>query len=680
MSDNRFPDNDKLQKAYLDSLRRQERLNAGLEGEENSPVDAHTYEDPEEKDPEIYNKIVSEIERKRAVRSSSIWSDEPVIPVKDSVWLDQGKQEKPAPVKEPEGRKPSNRTTFELKLTEDMKEKLRGSEKPEPPKQTPPKETSPSRQRPAGQSSRTRQRPAEQSSSRQRPAESTSRTRQRPEASSRTRERTPSPEASPARVRPAAAAKAKYKDHETEFSFINAVLCILMVFGVGLALVVMKRESGVLESENRMYAKFPEFTAKSYFTGEFTDGIVNFYTDTIPNREKFKSFSSTFSKLFGINTDDYSVIGDVHEGEKQQLDEEKIRTTTKATIYTGEYTTTTTSNGGKTLDDSQNEQSQSETETVRPVETVKKDVVPEEGEWAGNIVMANMGTPEVRAMPIFYGLFENGEEYAGVLNDYKKMVGQTVNVYNMQVPLASAYYLPRKMREQGVGSDQHDCILNVNASLNGVIGVDLYDVLGAHDDEYIYSRTDHHWQPLGAYYAAQEFAKEAGVPFADLSTYQRCEIEGFCGTLYAYSENNLELKQYPDTFIYYKPQNSYTIDYYDESFSSVDENKGHSLFFDWVSGVNCYSAILGGDLDIPEIKTDVHNGRTLVVIKDSYGNALIPFLTGSFEKIYVVDFRYATISMQDFFNRVHATDILFGLSISGSYTNSHIKAIRNIMQ
>ena len=664
MSDNRFPDNDKLQKAYLDSLRRQERRNAGLDGEDNDPVDAHKYRDPEEKDPEVYNKIVSEIERKRAVRSSSIWSDEPVIPVKESIWLNK---EKAAPKQEPayEKKPANNRTTFELKLSEEMKEKLGRAGGAAQTAREPLREENASRPRQrAGQTSNTRKRPEGQSSH----------TRPHPDV----REREPVAETAPARVS-TSAAKPKFKDHETEFSFINAVLCILMVFGVGISLVVMKRESGVLESENRMYAEFPKFSAKSYFSGDYADGIVNFYTDTIPNREKFKSFSSTFSKLFGISDDEYSVIGEVHEGEKQQLDEEKLRTTTKATVYTGGYTTTT-SNGGKTLDESQGEQTQSVTESTRPVETVKKDVIPEEGEWAGNIVMVNMGTPEVRAMPIFYGLFENGEKYAGVLNDYKKMVGPTVNVYNMQVPLASAYYLPKKMREQGVGTDQHDSILNVNASLDGVIGIDLYGVLGAHDDEYIYSRTDHHWQPLGAYYAAQEFAKEAGVPFAELSTYQRCEIEGFCGTLYGYSENNPELKQYPDTFIYYKPRNNYTTDYYDESFSNILENRGHSLFLDWVTGVNCYSAILGSDLGIPAIKTDVHNGRNLVVIKNSYGNALIPFLTGSFENIYVVDYRYATISMQDFFNRIHATDVLFGLSISGSYTDTHIQAMRNIMQ
>lgn len=50
-----------------------------------------------------------------------------------------------------------------------------------------------------------------------------------------------------------------------------------------------------------------------------------------------------------------------------------------------------------------------------------------------------------------------------------------------------------------------------------------------------------------------------------------------------------------------------------------------TLFFDYAEGVNCYSAILNVDQEIAEIDTGVDNGRVLVVFKDSFGNALIPF-------------------------------------------------------
>ena len=147
--------------------------------------------------------------------------------------------------------------------------------------------------------------------------------------------------------------------------------------------------------------------------------------------------------------------------------------------------------------------------------------------------------------------------------------------------------------------------------------------------------------------------------------------------MYGYTNYLEDLKQYPDTYYYYKPTNQYTIRYYDDAFRNP---KDGSLFYDWAHGVNTYSTILGGDVNIAEIETDVQNGRTLVLIKNSYGNAMVPYFVDSFQKIYVVDFRYVKIGMQDFFQRVGATDVLFGVAISSCYTKQHINAIEEIMR
>jgi hypothetical protein len=40
------------------------------------------------------------------------------------------------------------------------------------------------------------------------------------------------------------------------------------------------------------------------------------------------------------------------------------------------------------------------------------------------------------------------------------------------------------------------------------------------------------------------------------------------------------------------------------------------------------------------IKTDVHNGKKVLVMKDSFGNAWVPFLLPHYEEIYVVDARF----------------------------------------
>lgn len=100
--------------------------------------------------------------------------------------------------------------------------------------------------------------------------------------------------------------------------------------------------------------------------------------------------------------------------------------------------------------------------------------------------------------------------------------------------------------------------------------------------------------------------------------------------------------------------------------------------FDYAEGVNCYSAILNVDQEIAEIDTGVDNGRVLVVFKDSFGNALIPFFTHGFSKIYVCDFRYFDINAIDFCKEVGCTDLLFAISLTSCSTPSKVDCLNNI--
>lgn len=483
----------------------------------------------------------------------------------------------------------------------------------------------------------------------------------------------------------------KYKRYQRIFNLINIAACLLLLFGIGLRLLIGKRASGFLQSENRNLAEFPTFSLSSYFSGDYTSDITYYYTDTIPNREGLRNLANKFTDHFGLHKDDVEIIGSPVQADKGAVESSKADEGNAVTVYTGgrEDTTTTaaatTVSGAAAVSESavSSDAAVTQTETqpavTEPVQTKKRTEIPDEGEVVNQaVIVSGKGTPEVRAMPMFGGIYDVGKQYAGVLNDYKAMVGDKVNVYNMSVPLSSAFYCPKNLAANY--SDQHDCIINIANSLDKVINIDVFPTLQEHSDEYIFFRTDHHWEPLGAYYAAQEFCKTASVPFVELKDMEECTKENFTGSMYGYSNYLEDLKTWPDTFYYYKPKNEYTIQYYDETFTNPDTSREQTLFYSWADGVNTYSTILGGDLDIAEIKTDVHNGRTLVVIKNSYGNALIPFFVGSFEKVYVVDFRYVEITMQDFFQRVGATDVLFGMAMSSCYTPGHIDAIREIMQ
>ena len=58
------------------------------------------------------------------------------------------------------------------------------------------------------------------------------------------------------------------------------------------------------------------------------------------------------------------------------------------------------------------------------------------------------------------------------------------------------------------------------------------------------------------------------------------------------------------------------------------------------------------------IETGVKNGKTLLVLKDSFANSFIPFLTGEYEKILVVDPRYQRTGISQMIEEEAVTDIL----------------------
>lgn len=251
----------------------------------------------------------------------------------------------------------------------------------------------------------------------------------------------------------------------------------------------------------------------------------------------------------------------------------------------------------------------------------------------------------------------DGANYAAYLNEFKEKVGSSVNVFNMVVPTAGAYYLPAGYEKYN--ASHRDSINSIANKLVNVINVDGYAALEAHTNEYIYTRTDHHWEPLGAYYAAKAFCDIAQTPAKELSTYKAETIDGFVGTMYAFTDYNERIKNDPDTFTYYIPSTEYTATYYTTDFK-VDEQftQFHSIFVDQPAS-GAYSTFMGGDQKIVKIETANKNGRKLCIFKDSYGNAEVPFYVDSFEEIYVCDIRYFDLYAPDFIKENGITDVLF---------------------
>ncbi len=165
------------------------------------------------------------------------------------------------------------------------------------------------------------------------------------------------------------------------------------------------------------------------------------------------------------------------------------------------------------------------------------------------------------------------------------------------------------------------------------------------------------------------------MPFPDINTYTPGKMEGFVGSMYAYTGSS-DLLNDPEDFVYYTPGAEYTSAYYDTSyeFQWDDDN----LFAEGASGSDAYSYYLGGDNYIVKTDTQVENERRLLIVKDSYGNATVPFFTGSFEQIYVVDMRYLQRNLISFINDMEITDVLFTMS-AYSLVGSQADNLENLL-
>jgi hypothetical protein len=245
----------------------------------------------------------------------------------------------------------------------------------------------------------------------------------------------------------------------------------------------------------------------------------------------------------------------------------------------------------------------------------------------------------------------------------------------MVVPTSQAFYTPEDVASKY--GDQLTEYHNIAEHLEHVTGVPVWDALQSHTDEPIYSRTDYHWQPLAAYYAGEQFAAFAGVPYAPLDTYDSVTRDGYVGAFSKVNKVTL-LEEYPEEFTYYKPANLEQISctYYNTSFGNARQG---SLFHEDNSVNASYTVFVGTDDCILETDTNVDNSRVLVIFKDSYGNALVPFLTQSFSKIYLCDFRYFNQNAIDFMQEVGATDVLFAMSTVAVTTSSKVDQVASLL-
>ena len=253
------------------------------------------------------------------------------------------------------------------------------------------------------------------------------------------------------------------------------------------------------------------------------------------------------------------------------------------------------------------------------------------------------------------------------LNMNVEFLSTFVNTWGEQIPITvaiipNAYEIYSQDLPAGLHNlDQRQAIQQIYQALpESCQRLDLFPVMeqaasSLQGEKTAYYRTDHHWTTDGAFYAYQAIVASCGRPSASMEELEplRREIPDFYGTYY--SKCKLFSAQ-PDTIAYYDlPFTSMTIggeprnSLYDASKWEVRDK---------------YAAFLWGnnDLTILQSENNLNHqpGKTsrILVVKDSYGNSLVPFLTYSYDEIYVVDLRFLTQSMTTLLSETEFDDLL----------------------
>ncbi|HBN11879.1 MAG TPA: hypothetical protein DIW26_04790 [Ruminococcus sp.] len=249
----------------------------------------------------------------------------------------------------------------------------------------------------------------------------------------------------------------------------------------------------------------------------------------------------------------------------------------------------------------------------------------------------------------------------------------SVPVYCLLAPTSAGIYMD-ELPKNAPQEDQKALIDYVYGNLNdNITTIDVYNILYTMKDEYIYYRNDHHWTSLGAYYAYNATIQKLG--FSPI-VYDKYDIEhasdSFKGTFYSTS---LYDKVKADTIDIYR---------YDEGANVTDyivndgksETEYDSIYFrDYLTQKDKYSTYLGPNQPLVTIKTDVHNDKKLLVIKDSYAHCFAPFLTQHYSEITLIDLRYIGVSAEDVVNISDYSQVLVLYNASTFSTDDNVKKL-----
>lgn len=481
-------------------------------------------------------------------------------------------------------------------------------------------------------------------------------------------------------------------------------------FAVAVIALIIPLRPTYSEAEKRELTKFPKFTLSALFSGEYFTDIDKWYSDTFPARDSFTDFNTRITMLYGKN--DVQIHGEVEVGdaipsveEKNEEAQSSEETTTSSTNSAADDTVT--SNDTVASEDSVTGNN-AVSSVVESVSQTASNSSPAVSSSASSTVTSsavssssNAGTQSAPPAPTtqtlgallingdtayeYYNFSkEAADTYTAAINRAGALLNGKANVYDLIIPTSMSITAPESLVAGVNTSNQKAAIDYMHSKLTAPVKyVPLYDMLKSHSGEYIYFRTDHHWTALAAYYSYCELMRSMGVAPNPLESYIKYEYTGFLGSFYTSSGKLPQLAANPDTVYAYQPAATNSIRilskegiWYDSNIiSDMRTASASNKYITFIRGDNAYSFITNPTLN---------DGSACIVIKESFGNAFVPFLVPHYQYVYIVDYRHFskldTRGLVNLQTDAKAKDIIFINNISATRNKTLVGQINDFVR
>lgn len=218
----------------------------------------------------------------------------------------------------------------------------------------------------------------------------------------------------------------------------------------------------------------------------------------------------------------------------------------------------------------------------------------------------------------------------------------------------------------GAPTADEQAIINTLYGRTQANTVDVLSALSAHSGEDLYYRTDHHWTSLGAYYGYTAVMEAMGLDPVPLSDYEKTTVStDFYGTIF--SSSGVRWVE-PDEIDIYVPEEGVPVTTYFDG----TPTQGELYVEKFLKEKDQYSYFLGGNQPLCVIEGRNPDAPKLLLVRDSYSDALAPFLAESFSEVHLFDLRYNNTSLKTYAQEHDIDRICVLYSLSNFTTDPYL--------